>query len=87
VITDLARPRAAFLVDAPHRSRGRGYYCGFALRITAGRGETELGDGGLVTWTAQLTNDAKERGLVSCIATERVAALAGPGTVSGEKTR
>ena len=45
-----------------------------ALRITAAQGTVELGDGGLTTWTAQLTQDAKERCLVSCIATERLTA-------------
>jgi hypothetical protein len=68
--------RTAFLIDKPGRTRGRGYYTGFALRITADQGGTELGDGGLTTWTAQLTHDAKERCLVSCIATERLTALA-----------
>ena len=77
-LTDTIRPgladRTAFLLDKPGRTHGRGYYTGFALRITAG--ETELGDGGLTTWTAQLTHDAKERCLVSCIATERLTTLA-----------
>jgi hypothetical protein len=79
-LADTVRPglgeRAAFLIDKPGRSRGRGYYTGFALRITADQGTAELGDGGLTTWTAQLTQDAKERCLVSCIATERLTALA-----------
>jgi hypothetical protein len=79
-LTDTIRPgladRAAFLVDKPGRTHGRHYYTGFALRITADHGETELGDGGLTTWTAQLTHDAKERCLVSCIATERLTTLA-----------
>ncbi|HEV2371616.1 MAG TPA: hypothetical protein VGS19_05535 [Streptosporangiaceae bacterium] len=44
------------------------------MRITADQGETELGDGGLTNWTAQLTHNAKERCLVSCIATERLTA-------------
>jgi hypothetical protein len=43
--------------------------------VTAGRGRTELGDGGLTTWTAQLTSNAKERCLVSCLATERLTSL------------
>jgi hypothetical protein len=63
-------------VDKPGRTRGRGYYAGFALRITTGPGEADLGDGGLTTWTAQLTQNAKERCLVSCVATERLTALA-----------
>jgi hypothetical protein len=79
-LTDTIRPgladRTAYLIDKPGRTQGRGYYTGFALRITADHGETELGDGGLTAWTAQLTHDAKERCLVSCIATERLTALA-----------
>lgn len=79
-LADTIRPsladRAALLADKPARTRGRGYYTAFALRITADHGDTELGDGGLTAWTAQLTNDAKERCLVSCIATERLASLA-----------
>ena len=71
------RSATALLVDKAERTRGRGYYTAFALRITANQGETELGDGGFTTWTAQLANDAKERCLVSCIATERLATLAG----------
>ncbi len=78
-LIDTVRPglgnRAALLVDEPGRTRGRGYYDGFALRISAD-GEPDLGDGGLTTYTAQLTNDAKERCLVSCLATERLAILA-----------
>lgn len=57
------------------RERGRGYYDGVALRLTAGGGEVELGDGGLTSWTAQLLQDRKERCLVSCIATERLTEL------------
>ena len=67
---------APFIIEDPGRTRGRGYYTGFALRITEERSDTELGDGGLTSWTAQLTQDAKERCLVSCIATERLTALA-----------
>ena len=44
---------------APHRQAGphpgRGYYTGLALRVTADQGQTELGDGGFTSWTAQLT--------------------------------
>jgi hypothetical protein len=83
-LADTIRPgladRAALLIDEPGRTRGRGYYNGFALRITADHGETELGDGGLTTWTAQLTQDAKERCLVSCLATERLTTLAEEAT-------
>ncbi|HEY0936853.1 MAG TPA: hypothetical protein VGD91_24355 [Trebonia sp.] len=87
-LADTVRPalggRAVLLADRPDRTRGRGYYAGFALRVTAGQGagrdRVELGDGGLTTWTARLTQNAKERCLVSCIATERLAALAEPDT-------
>ena len=79
-LADTIRPalagQADLLIDKPDRTHGRGYYTGLALRITADHGEAELGDGGLTTWTAQLMHDAKERCLVSCIATERLAALA-----------
>jgi hypothetical protein len=82
-VDDTIRPglgkHAAFLIDKPERTRGRGYYGGFALRITAEQDSVELGDGGLTTWTAQLSQDAKERCLVSCIATERLTALCGDG--------
>jgi hypothetical protein len=86
-LIDTIRPglsdRAAVLVDDPGRTRGRGYYNGFALRIAADHGETELGDGGLTTYTAQLTQDAKERCLVSCIATERLTTPWGRGRQLG----
>lgn len=78
-LADTVRPglgdRVTLLVDVPDRTRGRGYYTGCALRIVADRGDVELGDGGLTTWTAQLTSNAKERCLVSCLATERLADL------------
>ena len=64
------------VVDEPGRERGRGYYTDAALRITAGDGAQELGDGGFTTWTGRLMNDAKERCLISCMATERLTALA-----------
>jgi hypothetical protein len=66
------------VVEEPDRVRGRGYYVDAALRITAGDGDDviELGDGGFTSWTAQLMGNAKERSLVSCISTERLAAVA-----------
>jgi hypothetical protein len=57
------------IVDEPGRERGRGYYTEAALQIRTG--EVELGDGGFTTWTGRLMNDAKERCLISCLATER----------------
>ncbi|MEU7976235.1 hypothetical protein AB0B48_29795 [Micromonospora sp. NPDC049089] len=75
-LADMVRPAvdagAVPLVDEPERSRGRGYYTGCALRITALNGSLEIGDGGLTDWTARLSGDAKERCLVSCLATERL---------------
>jgi hypothetical protein len=69
---------------SPAGTHGRGYYTACALRIAADHGQTGLGDGGFTTWTAQLVNDAKERCLVSCIATERLTTVAEP---SGQITR
>ncbi|MEL7977990.1 hypothetical protein AAG589_19145 [Isoptericola sp. F-RaC21] len=64
------------VVEDAARERGRAYYAGVALRV-ATDDEPELGDGGLTTWTARLLGDGKERCLVSCVATERLVALAG----------
>ncbi|MEU5960715.1 hypothetical protein ABZ777_05845 [Micromonospora parva] len=60
------------LVDEPQRTRARGYYTGCALRISLLGGDLEIGDGGLTDWTARLMGDAKERCLISCLATERL---------------
>lgn len=76
----------------PDRSRGRGYYSDLAIRIALADGQEEIGDGGLTAWTARLTGDAKERCLVSCVATERLARTADlhrargsrPATAPGE---
>lgn len=62
------------VVVDPGRERGRGYYDGVALRVTLDGGTTEVGDGGLTSWTAQMMADRKERCLVSCVATERLLA-------------
>ncbi len=51
-----------------------GYYSSGAMRLEAGG--VEIGDGGFTDWTAKLMADKKERCLISCIATERLAALA-----------
>ncbi|MFC0533860.1 hypothetical protein [Phytohabitans kaempferiae] len=75
-LADTVAP-AVPVVEDPERERGRGYYAGMALRITARRGDevVELGDGGFTTWTAQVMGNAKERCLISCLSTERLAAL------------
>ncbi len=63
--------RVKLLQDSA-RERGRGYYSGMALRLSANDGQAEIGDGGFTNWTAQLMGNAKERCFVSCIATERL---------------
>ena len=73
------------LNTAPHiqlaqdqtRTQGAGYYSGAALAIYAHNGQdwVDVGDGGLTTWTRDLLQDHKERCLISCLATERLAAL------------
>jgi hypothetical protein len=77
-LTGAAATTGVPVVIEPGRRRGRGYYTDAMLRITAGDGaqEIELGDGGFTTWTGRLLNDAKERCLISCLATERLGALA-----------
>jgi hypothetical protein len=59
----------------PHRTKGQGYYTSAALGLTVEIGDDriELGDGGFTDWTAQLTGNAKERCLTSCISVERLA--------------
>jgi hypothetical protein len=65
------------VVEAPDREPWRGYYVDASWRTMAGGGDDprEIGDGGLTTWTAQLMGNAKERCLVSCISTERLATV------------
>ncbi len=64
--------------EDPMRERARGYYGRGAIRIDIGAGTRvqEVGDGGFTDWTARLLGDAKERCLISCVATERLTALA-----------
>ncbi|MEU8262087.1 hypothetical protein AB0C02_15855 [Micromonospora sp. NPDC048999] len=75
-LADTVRPALTVdgvpLLDEPERQRGRGYYIGCAMRLTLRDGALEVGDGGFTDWTARLTGDAKERCLVSCLATERL---------------
>ena len=74
-------PPGVAVDEDPSRERARGYYQRGAIRIEAeADGDwQEVGDGGFTDWTARLLNDAKERCLISCVATERLAALAVPG--------
>jgi hypothetical protein len=72
-------PRGVAVDEDASRERARGYYGRGAIRIDveAEAGWQEVGDGGFTDWTAQLLNDAKERCFISCVSTERLAALAG----------
>jgi hypothetical protein len=67
--------------ERPERQRARGYYnqAAVLVRAEAGGAAIELGDGGFTDWTAQLTADAKERCLISCISTERLTQLTQAG--------
>jgi len=75
-----AYPAAVFAFD-DDRVAGRGYYrdaC-FEIRAAArGGDDVSLGDGGLVTWTADLLSNAKERLLISGLGLERLCMLFGP---------
>jgi len=75
-IQDELGPQLPALVGDPDREHGQGYYAPGSMKIMAGRGENEqeIGDGGFTDWTARLTADAKERCLISCVATERLLA-------------
>jgi hypothetical protein len=73
-------PGGVAVHEDPERERARGYYERGALRIDVGpvpnTGQGgEIGDGGFTGWTARLLNNAKERCLISCVATERLAGL------------
>lgn len=76
LIIERLQPGLPRLVENSERTRGAGYYRGFAIRIVAGPDgrQHEIGDGGLTDWTAQLLSNAKERCLISCVATERLLA-------------
>ncbi len=62
------------------RTTGLAYYRGLAIRLSADDGEIEIGDGGFTDWTSQLLPDAKERCVVTCLSTERLASLAKPSS-------
>jgi hypothetical protein len=70
-------PELVSVSEDPTRDRARGYYDAGAIRISIGENPAvgEIGDGGFTNWTGQLMTDKKERCLISCIATERLAAL------------
>jgi hypothetical protein len=63
------------VIDDPERAQGRTYYDRFCFRALASfDGKTiEVGDGGLVDWTARLLQDRKERLFISGIGIDRIA--------------
>ena len=69
-------PSHPYLREDAEREHGLGYYAPLAIKIDriGPDGRLEVGDGGFVSWTAQLAADAKERCLVSCISPERLLA-------------
>jgi hypothetical protein len=70
-------PDQVEIVEEPDREHGRGYYraLSIGIRVLDDGNELEIGDGGLTDWAAVLTSNAKERCLISCVSTERIAAL------------
>ena len=76
-IADQLEPDFGELRPSAEPLSGGGYYAGLRFTIMArtAAGVVEIGDGGLTDWTAQLTADAKERCLISCVSTERWLAL------------
>ncbi|WP_344247990.1 hypothetical protein [Isoptericola hypogeus] len=74
VLPAVAHDVVPAVLDAA-REKGRGYYDGLALALTADDGAVDLGDGGLTSFTARLLENRKERCLVSCVSTERLAEL------------
>ncbi|HLX50951.1 MAG TPA: hypothetical protein VKS82_21700 [Streptosporangiaceae bacterium] len=66
-------PGNAALTEDPGHSRGRGYYPRGAIRLAIGAVDEacEVGDGGFTGWTARPMNGAKERCLITGVATER----------------
>lgn len=79
VSTSLApQPELVSVREDRARERARGYYTSGAIRLVVeGPPDIgEIGDGGFTDWTAKLMADNKERCLISCIATERLTAVA-----------
>jgi hypothetical protein len=77
-IQDTVQPQlpGLHLRDAPKPTTGTGYYRSAAFKIilcSHDGTESELGDGGFTAWTAALAADAKQRCLISCVSTERLA--------------
>jgi hypothetical protein len=75
VRTALASAPGVEVLDDPSRSSGRGYYIGLCYKIyaTIGGQSGEVGDGGFVDWTQQLTGNRKERLLIGGLGVDRLA--------------
>lgn len=66
------------VIDDPDRAAGHGYYAGLcfkAFAVTTGDQRQEIGDGGLVDWTARLLSNRKERLTTSGIGIDVAATL------------
>ncbi len=74
VVEGLTAGRVRCIVDGS-RTHGRGYYPGlcFKLLVDAGDETIELGDGGLVDWSATLLQNRKERLLIGGVSLDRLA--------------
>jgi hypothetical protein len=76
-----APPASVPVVEDAARTHAVGYYyadAAIGLRVEADGEQVDVGDGGFTAWTAQLLGDAKERCLISCVATERLSRLVDP---------
>jgi hypothetical protein len=71
----LARMPHVEVLDDPDRETGRGYYTGLCYKLyaTIADGQVEIGDGGFVDWSRQLTGNRKERLLISGLGIDRLA--------------
>jgi hypothetical protein len=70
-----AEDAAVECVTDTQRESGRGYYADLCFHVYAlvPDGQTlEIGDGGVVNWTQRLLSNAKERCVISGIASERI---------------
>jgi hypothetical protein len=77
VRAELAGRSGVTVVDNPDRPAGRGYYAGLCFKVFAVHGSErlDLGDGGLVDWTARLLGNRKERLVTSAIGLDRLALM------------
>lgn len=77
---ELAGLPGVSVLEDPDRATGRGYYTGLCFKVhaeIAGRFK-EIGDGGFVDWTRQLTGSHKERLLISGFGVDGLAEALSP---------